>query len=390
MRIGIFDHLSLRLGGSQLVAAWIAAVLSRQADVELIHSGQAYRLPELAAAFEVALDRVKERIISNVPHSFARSLRADLREERRFDRTLTEGYDLFIYTGHGVPPYSWAARAMAYCQFPFEARPELTVQADPRWPTRFRLDRWLRAQLYRRRWRRRLSGYSHVLGNSHFTAAWIEKLWGVHAETLYPPVSAVAPPRERANVIASLGRFVRSDRKGTAAQIEAFDRVRPRLEGDWRLVMMGFCADLPEDREALERLRARAAGLPVTFVVNVPRQEILSRLAEAKIFWHTAALEALTSAEPRHMEHFGIATAEAMQLGCVPIVPAGGGQPEIVEHEVSGFVCKDFETLEQRTVELAADECRRCSMSQAAIQRGALFGPGNFERHLVALLDPGS
>ena len=386
MNVGILDHLSLRLGGSQLVAAWIATVLSRQADVELIHTGRGYRLPALAAAFEVDLDRVEERVVPGVPRTFARSLRTDLRGGRWFDRALTERYDLFVYVGHGMPPYSWAGQGMIHCQFPFEASPELTAQGDPRWGRRLAPDRWLRGALYRRRWRSRLGGYRTVLGNSRFTAGWIERLWGVPADVLYPPVRAVAPPRQRENVIVSLGRFVRSDRKGTAAQIEAFARVHPRLEGTWRLIMMGFCADLPEDQEALGRLRTRAAGLPVTFVVNAPRQEILSRLAAARIFWHTAGLDGLASTEPRYMEHFGIATAEAMQLGCVPIVPAGGGQPEIVEDGISGFVCGSLASLEQQTVELAADEVRWHTMSQAAIKRGGRFGPDEFERRLVTLL----
>lgn len=386
MRVGIFDHLSVRLGGSQLVVAWIASVLSRRAQVELIHGGRGYRLATLAAAFEVDLGRVGERVIDAVPLTFARSLRADLREERRFDRTLTEGYDLFIYSGHGLPPYSWAARAMVYCHFPFEANPVLTAETDPRWSHRAPPDRWLRRQLYRRRWRSRLNGYAGVLANSRFTAGWIERLWGVPAHVVYPPVAAMAPPRQRQNVVASLGRFVRSDRKSAAAQIEAFARARGRLNGDWRLAMMGFCADLAEDRESLERLRKLATGLPVEFVVNAPRQEILAQLAAAKVFWHTAALEDLATTEPRYMEHFGIATVEAMQLGCVPIVPAGGGQPEIVEHGISGFVCEGFDALERHTVELAADEPRWRVMSQAAIKRGGGFGPDFFERRLAALL----
>ncbi len=386
MRIGIFDHLSRRLGGSQLVVAWIASILSRQAQVELIHCGRAYRVATLANAFGVELDRVRERVLDGVPQTFARSLRADVLEERRFDRTLTEGYDLFIYSGHGVPPYSWAARAMAYCHFPFEASPALSAQSDPRWSHRIPLDRWMRVQLYRHRWRRRLGGYSDVIGNSRFTAGWIERLWGVRAQVVYPPVTAVAPSGQREKAIVSLGRFVRSDRKSAAAQIEAFARVRRCLEGDWRLVMMGFCADLAEDRESLERLHSLASGLPVVFVVNAPRQEILARLATAKVFWHTAGLGDLGSTEPRYREHFGIATVEAMQLGCVPIVPAGGGQPEIVEHGISGFVCEGFEALERHTVELAADGARWRVMSQAAMKQGNSFGPDVFERRLATLL----
>ena len=386
MRVGILDHLSLRLGGSQLVVAWIASVLSRQAQVELIHCGRGYRLGTLAAAFEVDLSRVTERVIDDVPQTFARSLRTDLLEERRFDRTLTEGYDLFIYSGHGVPPYSWAARAIAYCHFPFEASPLLTAESDPRWSQRAPLARWLRRQLYPRRWRRRLQGYTDVVANSRFTAGWIEKLWGVSAHVVYPPVAAMAPACQRENVIASLGRFVRSDRKSAAAQIEAFARVRGRLAGDWRLAMMGFCADLAEDRACLERLRGLASGLPVEFVVNAPRREILSRLAAAKVFWHTTGLADLVSTEPCYMEHFGIATVEAMQLGCVPIVPAGGGQPESVEHGISGYVCESFGALERYTVELASDGPRWGVMSQAAMKRGGAFSPDVFERRMVAVV----
>ncbi len=387
MRVGIFDHLSLRLGGSQLVVAWIASILARQAEVEVIHCGRGYRVATLAGAFGVELDRVRERVLDSVPQTFARSLRADLLGERRFDRTLTEGYDLFVYSGHGVPPYSWAARAIAYCHFPFEASPALSAQSDPRWWHRLPADRWIRSQLYRHRWRRRLGRYSDVIGNSQFTAGWIERLWGVRAQVVYPPVTAVAAspgPRERA--IVSLGRFVRSDRKNAAAQIEAFARVRGRLGDGWRLIMMGFCADLPEDRESLERLRRLASGLPVVFLANAPRQEVMTRLATAKVFWHTAGLGDVGSTEPRYREHFGIATVEAMQLGCVPIVPTGGGQPEIVEHGISGFVCDGFEALERRTVELAADGARWDAMSQAAMKRGVGFGPDVFERRLATLL----
>ncbi len=226
-----------------------------------------------------------------------------------------------------------------------------------------------------------------MVANSRFTAGWIERLWGVPAHVVYPPVATIAAPCQRENVIATLGRFVQSDRKSTAAQIEAFARVRGRLEGDWRLAMMGFCAELPEDRASLERLRGLASGLPVDFVVNAPRREILSRLSAARIFWHTTGLENLLSTEPCYMEHFGIATVEAMQLGCVPLVPASGGQVEIVEPGISGFVCESFDALERYTVELASDGARVGVMSHAAVKRGNAFGPDAFERGMLAVVE---
>jgi glycosyltransferase involved in cell wall biosynthesis len=86
------------------------------------------------------------------------------------------------------------------------------------------------------------------------------------------------------------------------------------------------------------------------------------------------------------MEHFGIATVEAMRLGCVPIVPAGGGQPEIVEHGISGYVCESLDALERHTVELAGDERRLRAMGEAANTRGRVFGAEAFERRLVSLV----
>ena len=70
MKIGIFDHLSRKVGGGQLVAAQMAAQLSHGHDVELIHCGEGYSLSSLAKAFEVDLGRVKERVIPNSYESF--------------------------------------------------------------------------------------------------------------------------------------------------------------------------------------------------------------------------------------------------------------------------------------------------------------------------------
>ena len=60
MRIGIFDHGSIGLGGAQIVAAQMAVQLSRGHEVEFIHCGEGYSLSSLAKAFEVDLSRVRD------------------------------------------------------------------------------------------------------------------------------------------------------------------------------------------------------------------------------------------------------------------------------------------------------------------------------------------
>jgi glycosyltransferase involved in cell wall biosynthesis len=190
------------------------------------------------------------------------------------------------------------------------------------------------------------------------------------------------PRVEKRNIIVSLGRFVNTDRKNLTQQLEAFPQFLSRVGEDWSLYMIGFCAGLPQDRNYVDGLRKLAQNLPVKFVVNAERREILRHLSEAKLFWHTTGLSNGEFTAPRYMEHFGIATVEAMMGGCVPLVPACGGQPEIVEHRVSGFLCNNLAELIYLSTYIAKDNYLWAHMSQRALQRSKLFRPEVFEQRL--------
>ena len=132
MKVGIFDHVSNRLGGGQLVVARMAKLLSQKYEVELIHSGKGYTLSSLANAFELDLREIKERIVGSSLQSFSISdpwsMMGYLCSGWMADYALTKPYDLFIYFGHGVPPFSYARQALIYCHFPFETRLSLSGQ----------------------------------------------------------------------------------------------------------------------------------------------------------------------------------------------------------------------------------------------------------------------
>ncbi|MGQ0811832.1 MAG: glycosyltransferase [Nitrospiraceae bacterium] len=386
IKIGIFDHLSLRLGGSQSVVANMAGQLSQRYAVDVIHSGRGYTLGNMASAFDVDLSRVGERIISESLDSFSlpgpTSALRYLPKRLAHDRQLTDPYDFFIYSGHGAPPFCSARRGLIYCHFPFESHPKHDLQRSEGWERRHDLDRWVRSKFYGILWARRLRGYQALLCNSQFTAGWIERLWHRHAQVVYPPVRLDAPVIEKQNMIASVGRFIVTDGKNHALQLKVFRQFLQANGGDWRLSLIGFCTDLPQDRSYLDQLRELAEGLPVTFVVNASRQAVFTQLAQAKLFWHATALGGGTSDEPEGMEHFGIATVEAMGAGCVPMVPMSGGQPEIVEHEVNGFLCRDAAALLQYSGRLANDESLREAMSRSAKERSTLFRPEVFTQQL--------
>lgn len=390
LKIGIFDHLSLRLGGAQLVAARMAADLSQDHDVSYIHSGQGYDVAKLANAFDLKLDHVKERIVAGALESFGLPGRMStwsyLREGLRADRALTEPYDLFIYSGHGSPPFCYARRGLAYCHFPFEARPSKDADTLARARNKPSWDRWIRLSIHDAIWNRRLHGYQTILANSRFTAGWIKELWGVQPKVLYPPVPIDMPAMNKRNTIVSVGRFITTDTKNHSLQLQLFREFLSRNKEPWTLCLVGFCTELEQDRAYLGRLRQAAQDLSVDFVVNADRKTVREKLGQAKIFWHTTALSSSNTSPPGSMEHFGIATVEAMAAGCVPIVPLSGGQPEIVQHEVSGFLCQDVEDLLRNTSLLCHDEGLRHSMACKARERSQAFSPTVFARELKRII----
>jgi glycosyltransferase involved in cell wall biosynthesis len=385
-RVGVFDHLSATRGGSQLVVARMVSLLSRDCSVDLIHSGKGYTLAELGEAFGVDLRRAAERIVSDSDRSFSvpgeRSLGWYARHGLRYDRWLTEPYDLFVYSGHGVPPVSYADAAVAYCHFPIEARPKVAMGSAPDWQRRSALSRLIRMSAYSYLWRQRMRGYRKILTNSRFTASWIERLWEIHSEVLYPPVSMDGPQGPKRDMIVSLGRFDPRDRKNLGTQLEAFPKFLSQVGESWSWCIVGFCGEGHEERKHVDLLRDRVRGLPVTFVLNADRGTVSRCLGEAKLFWHSRGLATLEeeTLPAWRMEHFGIATVEAMMAGCVPLVPASGGQPEIVEHRRSGFLCQDAEALIAHSVELANDDELRARMSNAAAQRSMAFRSDVFDR----------
>ncbi len=120
-------------------------------------------------------------------------------------------------------------------------------------------------------------------------------------------------------------------------------------------------------------------------LVNLERSRLRQLYAQAKIFWHAAGYGECEE-RPELSEHFGMATVEAMSAGCIPVVINKGGQPEIVEHGVSGFLWNSLEELKEYTGLLMRDEQLRARMEEAALARAALFSRERFVSRFLDLL----
>ena len=372
-----------------MVAAHIAGLLSQGYAVDLIRDWTGFNLDQVAAAFSLDLARVHPRPFPQIWESFAIPSRYSLRQQLQRSRDLTAGYDLFIYAGHWIPPFCYAKHGLIYCHFPIDVPLDSQLLArDARWNQRHRLDRWARRKAYLLAWDVCLSGYDHILANSAFTAGWVERRWRKRAGVLYPPVELKIEGSEKVNRIVSIGRFVKDERgsKGQLEQVAAFRDFLKRVGRSWELWMIGTC--YPEhDRTYLEAVQAAAHDLPVRFLINTEREKVLEALRGAKVFWHTAGLYETKTADPVFSEHFGIATVEAMRAGCVPVVLSSGGQREIIQQGVNGFLCSDLGELVTKTTEVADSSSVLTEMAREAIVRSTHFSGKIFDSRILELIE---
>ncbi len=232
-----------------------------------------------------------------------------------------------------------------------------------------------------------LSSYDRVVANSEFTRRWVAIRWGRDSDLLYPPVTAIEPG-QKSPVILSVGRFFDRKHGHSKKQLElvrAFATMhRSGLRG-WELHLAGGVSD--DQREYLHKIEREAHGLPVHIHIDASGTQLRELYSRASIFWHATGLGETAERTPHLMEHFGISTVEAMSAGAVPVVIAKGGQPEIVQEGVSGFLFADLEELVAKTHRIIEDPDMTQRVSSGARARSAEFNIEHFGARLKGIID---
>jgi glycosyltransferase involved in cell wall biosynthesis len=185
-----------------------------------------------------------------------------------------------------------------------------------------------------------------------------------------------------------VGRFsTRWHQKKQKEMITAFRDVQ-RDFPTWEYRCVGALSERPPDHALLADVETLAAGYRVRVVANLPRADLETTYARAKIFWHATGYGEDDEAHPDRLEHFGIATVEAMAAGCVPVVIDKGGQQEIVEHGISGFRWRTLDEMTGYTRLLARDHRLLAQMSAAARDRAGDFSRARFLSRFRSLTEP--
>mmetsp|Transcript_979 Transcript_979/g.855 ORF Transcript_979/g.855 Transcript_979/m.855 type:complete len:265 (+) Transcript_979:597-1391(+) len=162
-----------------------------------------------------------------------------------------------------------------------------------------------------------------IMANSSWTANHCRNLWGGNSniEIVYPPCnttafSVIPLPNPKKNRIVSFSQF--RPEKDQISQIRAFYELhKEHSELQAEFYMIGGCRH-EEDIKLLKSLQKEAEDLGIAkhvfFKTNLPQEEVIHIMSEAKVAIHTMK-----------NEHFGISIVEMMAAGLITIAHASGG-----------------------------------------------------------------
>jgi glycosyltransferase involved in cell wall biosynthesis len=286
-------------------------------------------------------------------------------------RRLSADCGLFINCFHNLH-YFKAGKNIHIVHFPAEKR----IEASPTL-SKTAVGRTIGGILDRRYSR----SYDLFVCNSGFSRSWLERYWGIEAArqcVLYPPVDVDEFVRDikKEKTILMCSRFDR--RKKLLEAVRYFVATADRYPG-WSLIVAGSVSDTADGRRYFSDVEEAAGGSRVRLVASPSPNELARLYATSSIFWHSMGLGVDVAANPLDVEHFGITTVEAMAAGAVPVVIDAGGQREIVEHGINGYLWPDLDALGDRTAELVGDDPLRRKLAAAAVERSARFSKKSFE-----------
>ncbi len=365
MSIAIYDHGLHFIGGGQKYVATLASLLQNEFEITFI-ANKPVAISDLESWYGLNLSGCKIKII---PLAFyekrgmqcidSSMIVEDM--ENPFDEIARESknYDIFINANQLEKVKPLSPISIFFCHFPNTFRNRHFAVDD----------------------------YTFIIANSQFTVKWLEKRWNLQPTfLLYPPVemATVKVPKEK--IILAVGQF---EAGGTKKQIELIQAFRSLLADypedfqGWRLILAGSSIPKNPYLKTVQNL-LKQDSRAIEIKVNADFDEVKSLYTRASIFWHGCGLGEVN---PQRFEHFGMATVEAMQNSCVPIVFNGGGQPEIVENGRSGFLFNTVEELCQHSRQLIVNPDLLAELQAGAQQRSQNFRLARFEEKVKSFFE---
>lgn len=351
MKLGIFDPYLDTIGGGERYCLSLAeAMLKKGWQVDIFWKDSSIK-DKLVEKFGLNLENLN--FVDYSPNQNS------LLQRRKFERV----YDALFYVSDGSIPFMFGRKNFLHFQVPFKHVLKKTLLNRLKFKT-----------------------ISALICNSLFTKKVIDGCLGTKSLVVYPPVDILPiKPLKKENIIVSVGRFSQLlQGKRQDVLVDAFKiLVDEHSLKNWKLILAG--GSEVGGREFVEELKKSAAGYPIKVIENPPLAKLLSLYGKAKIFWQASGFGIDEAAEPEKVEHFGMATVEAMAAGCVPVVLGRGGQKEIVERNKNGLLWQTKEELVAITLELIKSRQVMNKLAKNAIVRSSEFSKEKFADKISGL-----
>lgn len=353
MKIGIFDPYLDDIGGGEKYMMTLASCLSKDNDVYVFWDDQEV-LKSLTRRFSIDLSRVNfYKNIFSSKYSFIQKI------------IETKKFDIIIFLSDGSIPVALSKKIFLHIQQPLpRVKPNLLSSL-------------------------KLKRVNAVFCNSAFTKSFVDKELAIQSKVLYPPIEIKVSQKKKENYILHVGRFRdarvnNEDYKRQGMMVQCFKEMIDKGFKGWKFVL---CVGLNStDEESFNMIKESANGYPIEFLVNKSNDELWDIYSKAKIYWHATGFGEDLDVHPEFAEHFGISTVEAMGSGCVPVVINAGGQKEIITDGENGYLWNTIEELKKRTIELATNEGKLNTLSNAAKRRAGYFAGERFCRELKEII----
>jgi putative sugar O-methyltransferase len=358
--LGIFFPYEFIPGGGEKYCLSIAEQFSQDSEIFLIFQDRQSIIRTISVMSDLGFVNLNVHVVT-------------LEEAKEL-----EPFDLFILLGNELLPIRPSMGRIGFyiCQFPFPLSHEQLSQ--------FKDDGYYQT-------------FARYIVYSKFVEQRVsERLaaWRVTTpiSIVEPPVDIIGPLTESCqNRIIGVGRFfVGGHNKRHDILIEAMRDLVTTVPAA-SLSLAGAVHKGEVHRSHLRQLRTNAAGLPISFHVDIGRDALVQLYRQSSVFWHAAGWGVDLFAHPEMAEHFGIAVLEAMSAGCIPVVYAAGGPLEIVKHGVNGITVGSIGEMVQWTARILEnwDTPFIRKMRQLAIETADRYNKAAFGKRVHAVMEFG-
>lgn len=346
MRIGIYDPYLHILGGAEKYALSIAACFPKA---------------------QVVLFNADEALLNNAEKKFGTKLDNMIftawQYQRSKRRKILAELDLLFYFTDGSLFFSSSKKNILIIQSPVHIPPKNLINI-------FKIKSWQKIICY-----------------SEFVKKIIKDRTGWISSTLFVPIdlpAVIKAPKK--NIILTVGRFFpHLHNKKQKEMVEIFkELVNEGLE-DTILYLVGSVD--PGAEAYFEEIKQLVRGYPIKLVTQATYIELSDLYRKAKVYWHATGMGENLEKHPEKAEHFGVSTLEAMAHRAIPLIFPGGGQTEIVQHQVNGLHFWDGRELKQATKTVLSDEKLRLKLGKAAYISSLNYGQNKFCQRLNEILE---